>query len=218
MSSALVRLEEDRRFAVLSDVTRYIYIYLTYLSVNMAPSERLPAPTVIKTTHDKDGKSIVNKSVPEHPNEQVVTNGDAVFYLGYATEQFPVDMNNDTDLKAYEKLESSPPGLTISGGTVLRYVDLKPGCTSAMHRTISLDYGIVIAGQLELVLDSGETRILGPGDICVQRGTMHAWKNPSDTTWARVVFVLVPSKPLEVNGQKLGEDYGGNMAGVRASS
>lgn len=55
---------------------------------------------------------------------------------------------------------------------VLRHVDIGPGITSPMHRTVSLDYGIVIEGEIELLLDSGEKRQMLPGDICVQRGTM----------------------------------------------
>jgi quercetin dioxygenase-like cupin family protein len=86
-----------------------------------------------------------------------------------------------------------------------------------MHRTVSLDYGIVIYGEVELVLDSGETRILKAGDVAVQRGTNHAWRNTSDTKWARMMYVLQPSLPLEINGKPLGEDLG-PMRGVRGST
>jgi len=86
-----------------------------------------------------------------------------------------------------------------------------------MHRTVSLDYGIVLVGEVELVLDSGETRLMKTGDICVQRGTMHAWRNTSPTEWARMMYVLQPSLPLTVDGQELKEDYG-SMEGVKASS
>ena len=46
-----------------------------------------------------------------------------------------------------------------------------------MHRTMSLDYGVVLQGEVELLLDSGEVRLLAAGDVAVQRGTMHAWRN-----------------------------------------
>lgn len=46
-----------------------------------------------------------------------------------------------------------------------------------MHRTTSLDYGIVLEGEVELILDSGERRAMKAGDIAVQRATMHAWRN-----------------------------------------
>jgi len=86
-----------------------------------------------------------------------------------------------------------------------------------MHRTVSLDYGVVLIGEVELVLDSGEVRLMKPGDICVQRGTMHAWRNTSKTEWARMLYVLQPSLPVSVGGTELVEDYG-NMAGVPSSS
>ena len=175
-------------------------------------------PTVIKTTHNAEGKAIISTAVPEQPEGQVVVNGDATFYLGYATESFPVDMTKDADLDSYQKFAKQPPGLVVNGGTVLRYVDVGPGVLSPMHRTVSMDYGIVIFGEMELVLDSGEKRLMGPGDVCVQRGTMHAWRNPSETSWTRMLYVLQPSKPLEINGQTLGEDYGGTMDGVKPSS
>ena len=58
-----------------------------------------------------------------------------------------------------------------------------------MHRTETVDYGIVLSGKLWLVLDEGEVE-LGPGDIVVQRGTNHAWSNRTEET-ARMVFVLL---------------------------
>ncbi|USW59442.1 Putative rmlC-like cupin domain superfamily, rmlC-like jelly roll protein [Septoria linicola] len=184
----------------------------------MASSNELPAPTVIRTTHNEEGKAIISKAVPEQPTPQVVSNGDAKFYLAYATSQFPVDMNKDKDLDAYQEFASQPPGLVVNNGTVLRHVDMAPGITSPMHRTVSMDYGIVIAGDIELILDSGEARRMGAGDICDQRGTMHAWRNLSQTSYARMLYVLQPSQPLKIGEQTLGEDYGGTMDGVRSST
>jgi quercetin dioxygenase-like cupin family protein len=52
-----------------------------------------------------------------------------------------------------------------------------------------VDYGIVLDGEVVLVLDDSET-VLGPGDVVVQRGTVHRWENRTDRT-ARMAFVLV---------------------------
>jgi quercetin dioxygenase-like cupin family protein len=101
------------------------------------------------------------------------------------------------------------PGVMIPGGTVLRLVDMPPGTTSPMHRTVSLDYGVVLDGSVQLVLDSGETRVMKRGDMSVQRGTIHAWKNMSQTEWARMLYILQEANPIEIQGKKLGEDYGG---------
>lgn len=89
---------------------------------------------------------------------------------------------------------------------MLRYVDFAPNATPYMHRTISLDYGIVLEGQVEAMLDSGETRILNKGDSCVQRATRHAWRNTSTTEWARMVFVLISSEHPVVSGKTLEAD------------
>ena len=133
-----------------------------------------------------------------------------------------------------EDFLQKPPGLVANSGTVLRVVvslsglqsdviteytsqDIAPGTSSPMHRTVSLDYGVVIMGEIELALDSGEKRLMKPGDVCIQRGTMHLWRNMSQTEWGRMLYVLQPSKPIEVGGQVLKEDYG-TMVGVRSSS
>lgn len=100
---------------------------------------------------------------------------------------------------------------------MLRIVDMNPGATSPMHRTISLDYGVVLEGEVELILDSGESRLLRRGDVAVQRGTNHAWRNVSERTWARMLYVLQEAEEVVVDGVRLGEDYGGGMDDVRAS-
>jgi quercetin dioxygenase-like cupin family protein len=102
-------------------------------------------------------------------------------------------------------------------GTVLRFVDIAPNAISPMHRTVSIDYGVVLEGTIELVLDSGETRILSRGDVCVQRATNHAWRNVTpDNGWGRMLYVLTPAEKLAVGGKELGEDLGG-MADVMSS-
>lgn len=71
-----------------------------------------------------------------------------------------------------------------------------------MHRTQSLDYGIVIWGEIELELDSGETKTLKQSEVCVQRGTNHIWRNKTDQ-WTRMAYVLLDAQPVTVNGEKL---------------
>jgi uncharacterized cupin superfamily protein len=64
-----------------------------------------------------------------------------------------------------------------------------------MHRTETIDYGILLAGEIWLVLDEGETK-LAPGDIVIQRGTNHAWSNRT-TEPARMLFILLDGKFAE---------------------
>lgn len=58
-----------------------------------------------------------------------------------------------------------------------------------MHRTETIDYGIVIEGELVLIMDEGETTVRA-GDIVVQRGTNHGWANRSDRN-CRIAFILI---------------------------
>jgi len=128
--------------------------------------------------------------------------------VSYTTSEFPPSLNDDKDIKAHEKLMASKTlGLNHNSGTVCRHVDFAPGYQCMMHRTQSLDYGIVVEGEIEMVLDSGEIQLMRRGDIAVQRATMHAWRNPSKTEWSRMVFVLQDCEKVVVKGKALGDEY-----------
>ncbi|KAI6807211.1 hypothetical protein KC340_g18707, partial [Hortaea werneckii] len=136
------------------------------------------------------------------------------------TTQFPADLNSNADIQSHDAKMAAAGGklgLVSGGGTVLRYVDFAPGYECMMHRTQSVDYGIVLEGRIVSVLDSGEEQEMQRGDVMVQRATMHAWKNPSPTEWARMIFVLQDCKPVFVGGQRFGEDLGRGTEGVPAS-
>jgi len=167
------------------------------------------------TDHNKEGKAIFSDAVPELLEWQKLSDGPK-FSLAYATNKFPVDINNGADVARYKQYQKDLPGITVPGGTVLRFVDMLPGALSPMHRTVSLDYGVVLEGEVELVLDSGEVRLLKRGDVAIQRGTNHAWRNASPTNHARMMYVLQEASSLEVGGKTLEEDYGG-IPGVRPS-
>lgn len=166
----------------------------------------LPKPTTYLTTHDQSsGQSIVHSSRPA--DFAGYDDGQFTMATSYTTSEFPPSLNDDKDIKAHDELVASKSlGLNHSG-TVCRHVDFSPGYTCMMHRTKSLDYGIVVEGQIEMVLDSGEVQLMNRGDIAVQRATMHAWRNPSKTGWARMVFVLQDCQKVVVKGEELGDDY-----------
>jgi mannose-6-phosphate isomerase-like protein (cupin superfamily) len=67
--------------------------------------------------------------------------------------------------------------------------DRRPGVHPGMHRTETLDYAIVLEGEIYAVMDEEET-LLRAGDVLIQRGTNHAWANRSERT-ARIAFVLI---------------------------
>lgn len=167
------------------------------------------------TTHNEEGKAIFSNALPEESTMKPNDDGIA-FALSYTTKGSPVTMDDDADIKVYEKFLDDAPGLVVSGGTVLRHVDFPPSTACKMHRTVSLDYGVVIEGEVELLLDSGEKRIMKRGDVAIQRGTMHAWVNHSKTEWVRMLFVLQECKPVKIGGKAFGEELTG-MPGVKPS-
>ncbi|RAL14324.1 cupin domain-containing protein [Aspergillus homomorphus CBS 101889] len=174
-----------------------------------SPLSPLPNYTRHITTHDP-ATTLATIHSSDPGAWQTIENSTFDFSTVYTTSQFPAELTNDADLAAHETLiASNTLGLVNPGGTVCRVVDFAPGKAPLMHRTRSLDYGIVLEGELEMVLDSGETRRLKRGDIAVQRGTMHAWRNPDPEKWARMVFVLQDCRPIGVGGRALGEDLGG---------
>jgi quercetin dioxygenase-like cupin family protein len=175
----------------------------------------LPPVNRYITTHTPQGTPTFSTAIPSPLPLQTLPDG-AIFSLCYATNTFPVSISDDKDITAYSDYTQNLPGITISTGSVLRLVDMRPGALSPMHRTVSLDYGVVIEGEVELVLEGGESRLLKRGDIAVQRGTNHAWKNASETEWARMLYVLLPAEKLAVGGRELGE-LTHTIPGVRQS-
>ncbi|RHZ43197.1 cupin domain-containing protein [Aspergillus thermomutatus] len=167
------------------------------------------------TTHDASGTAIFSRALSEEMPVTGIPDG-ADFSLAYTSSHFPAKLNHEADIPEYANYLSNPPGIVISTGSVCRIVDMRPGATSPMHRTVSLDYGVVLEGEVELILDSGETRLMKRGDVSVQRGTNHAWRNTSQTEWARMLYVLMPAEELEIGGKRLGEELG--HMGVRAST
>jgi hypothetical protein len=84
-------------------------------------------------------------------------------------------------------------------------IDFGPGVESPMHRALSIDYGIVLEGEFQIELDSGETRIMKQGDVSVQRATAHKWKNITGggTEPGRMMYILLDCKDVIVNGTKV---------------
>lgn len=177
----------------------------------------LPQTTTYITGHDDSTKKAIIAST-RPATWQTLAGNSIGFNVIYSTSSFPPSLNSNADLTAHDALLASGKlGLVNPGGTVCRMVDFAPNSDPLMHRTQSLDYGIVLEGEVEMILDSGEKRVLRRGDVAVQRGTMHAWRNTSETEWCRMVFVLQDCEPLVVGGAKLGEDLTGAGGEIPAS-
>ena len=85
---------------------------------------------------------------------------------------------------------------------MIRITEFAPGAPKFMHRTETVDYALLLSGECDLELDSGEVVHLKPGDVVVQRGTMHAWVNngPAPAVFA---FILIDADPANVASQDL---------------
>ncbi|ESK97932.1 cupin domain protein [Moniliophthora roreri MCA 2997] len=121
------------------------------------------------------------------------------------TDPLPTNDNNNSEdgaERVINPLENF--GLVSDKGSNFQMTELAPGAITPMHRTSSLDYDILIDGELLLVMEDGtETLLTQPGDTVVMKGAMHAWKNPSATKWCRWMSVLTSAQPAVVNDRPL---------------
>jgi quercetin dioxygenase-like cupin family protein len=142
-------------------------------------------PRRIVTGHDTNGKSIILSNGQPATVLNLAENGVAFFEM-WSTGASPVPL---------EAAETEPTTGPIHiepkrHGSVIRILDFQPATQSPlMHRTETIDYGIVLEGEIFLMLDDSEVH-LKAGDVVVQRGTLHAWDNRSDKV-TRMAFVLI---------------------------
>jgi mannose-6-phosphate isomerase-like protein (cupin superfamily) len=169
----------------------------------------------VVTGHDETGKAIVlSDGAPPNVTRPPHQPGLA-FHELWHTDRSPAPITATEPEPTDRYTETAPP----PNGTIIRIVDIPPegqdgpgfdketaralfetvglgenaehtipGRHPLMHRTESIDYGIVLEGQIVLLLDEEEV-VLERGDLVVQRGTIHAWTNRTDTI-ARMLFVL----------------------------
>ena len=155
----------------------------------------------IVTGHDADGKAIV-------ASDEQMTGVSATGrpYISrceiWSTDRMPVD-NSEAAAAAQRKGFVVRHNYVGSGqGTVLYVTEFAPGAPKFMHRTETVDYALLLSGECDLELDSGEVLHMKPGDIVVQRGTMHAWVNNGSAP-AVFAFILIDADPAKAGGQEL---------------
>jgi quercetin dioxygenase-like cupin family protein len=148
----------------------------------------------VVTGHDKSGRA--NVAIDEIAKNVVQGRPGAHAAVIWSTEGFPVDNDGDADTSGRKV------GTTLPNGTVFRVVSFGPGVTPRNHRTDSIDYTTVIAGEIDMELDDGKSVHLKAGDVLVQRGTIHNWVNKG-TAPCVIAFVLVAAKPVTAGGKAL---------------
>ncbi|KAH7324346.1 hypothetical protein B0I35DRAFT_160081 [Stachybotrys elegans] len=154
-----------------------------------------PDPRRIVTGHDDEGYAIV---VADSQIPCVPVRVNCNFAELYQTREFPA--SND---KWEDPMAQGTESLANANGIVLRVVDFKPNTETMLHRTESLDFGLVFEGEMVCVLENGVETTVRAGDVCVQRGTMHAWHNRTDKP-ARIYFFLSAAKPVTIGDKVLG--------------
>jgi quercetin dioxygenase-like cupin family protein len=140
-------------------------------------------PRRIVTGHDAEGRSVV---LSDEPTPKSLDIGTAAFHEIWITDRMPVPIAADEPETTDRPVRVPPP----RNGVMVRFTEMAPGAESPMHRTETVDVGVVIEGETWLLLDDGSETRVGPGDAVVQRGTMHAWANRSDRP-VRMLFVLI---------------------------
>lgn len=170
----------------------------------------------IVTGHDADGKATIVSDAPPVHTQLVGGPGGPTFYEVWHTLEMPALIHPQPDEVDEQSLVLPPPknGTRIrvidfppEGEEIRRLTgadaaakfkamgDEKASTSSKgaphplMHKTETIDYGIVLEGEITLVLDKAET-IIKAGDIVIQAGTNHAWANRSDKT-CRMAFILI---------------------------
>jgi quercetin dioxygenase-like cupin family protein len=157
----------------------------------------------VVTGHDENGKAkVIIDGIAA--NERAGSAAGQSNTLMWCTDAMPCEMplgEHAEDMGA-RKLGTYPP----LNGTRFMIADYPPGNIPRMHRTETIDYIIVLDGEIEMELDDKEFVTIRQGDVMIQRGTYHAWRNVSDRP-CRMAFVLVDAKPLGI-GHALPRDAG----------
>jgi mannose-6-phosphate isomerase-like protein (cupin superfamily) len=174
-----------------------------------------PARRIV-TGHDSTGKAVVLMDSPS-PNTKVNPGTGSVMSLVWVTDETPARMTGNAD-RADRVIGIPPP----AGGSIFRIVDFQPNSPDGpdperqkkvleamggagynphggaparhpfMHRTKSIDYALVLEGEIDMLLDDSEVH-LKAGDVLVQQGTNHAWVNRSGKV-CRMAFVLIDAE------------------------
>jgi quercetin dioxygenase-like cupin family protein len=145
------------------------------------------------TGHDASGKAkvLIDEVVKNVGSARPGAQASVI----WTTEGFPVDNNGDADAS------SRKVGTTLANGCVFRVVEFSPGVAPRNHRTDSIDFAVIMSGEIDMELDDEEVH-LKAGDVLVQRGTIHNWVNRGNAPCV-IAFCLVDAKPVTAGGKTL---------------
>jgi mannose-6-phosphate isomerase-like protein (cupin superfamily) len=177
-----------------------------------------PAIHRVVTGHDADGKAVVVSNGPLPTVVEIAAIPGTVFHEVWSTGATPAPIDNGPDptlaplmlpppkqgtRMRFVDIPPDTPEFLARGAAKMKDAFTQIGDADAstvkkdsphplMHRTESIDYGIVIEGEMTLVLDDSEV-LLKPGSVVIQRGTNHAWANRSGKP-CRMLFILIDGR------------------------
>ena len=140
----------------------------------------------VVTGVDDRGRSIIVSSGPAPDVREI---GGATSEDHWIIEGMPPDLDGTPDAPDRGDFVLLPP----PGGVALRLVTFRPG-PGEMHATDTIDLGVVISGEIYLVMEEGEV-LLKQGDTFIQRGTIHAWDNRSEQDCVLAGVLISSSAP-----------------------
>lgn len=160
-------------------------------------TEQYPPIRRFVTGHDADN---VAKVIMEGPATNVKRpSAAAVSTLIWSTDRTPADISIGEDVEdlGARIIGTAPP----ANGTRFAVIDFPPDNEPRMHRTETVDYVIVLEGEIEMDMDDSTVK-LKAGDVMVQRGTIHNWVNRGSEP-CRLAVILIAAKPVEAGGKTL---------------
>jgi len=162
--------------------------------MRMANAEKPDYPPIRRVVTGHDAHEVAKVIIDGAAANWKSSSPGTVSTLIWSTDTTPADIAVGEAIEDFgaRVLGTAPP----AHGTRFAVIDFPPGNSGRMHRTETIDYVIVIAGEIDMDLDDSTVR-LRAGDVMVQRGTNHAWVNRG-TERARLAFVLVDAKPLGI--------------------
>lgn len=158
-------------------------------------SSPYPAVRRVVTAHNAAGQATV---ASDSKIKTIVDKHGVATNLIWANPSSPADLSNAIDYSG-----TNVP--LVNSGSCVRVVDFPPKSSGLVHRSVSLDYVLIVKGSLVLTLDDGSKTVCTEGDLVVQQGTMHGWDNET-SEWARIMAILLSAKPLVVGGKVLQQD------------
>ncbi|RSL80224.1 hypothetical protein CEP51_006742 [Fusarium floridanum] len=153
---------------------------------------------LVRTTHTEDGTSVFASDTQITPYAPFGPQA-SVFSIFDTRQSVPVN-NTDSIPSFSDTLPRCPPT-----GAIFCMTQIQPGGRAPMHRTQSLDYLVVMSGEIVLVLDGGEEKTVREGELVVQQGTNHQWINRGDVP-CKIICVMMGAEKVALKDGTIFEE------------